>query len=92
MVLGCLVAMGKEAQGALPVLEKLEKTMEKLRDKRMQEDDFKRALMSLGPKQTREQLIASLPEEQLRLAVAQAIKYIRKPELRLSEVPMGKAP
>jgi hypothetical protein len=92
MVLGCLVAMGKEAQGALPVLEKLEKTMEKLRDKRMQEDDFKRALMSLGPKQTREQLIASLPEEQLRLAVAQAIKYIRKPELRLSEVPMGKVP
>lgn len=92
LVLTCLVSMGKEAQGVLPTLEKLEKTFEKLRDKRMQEEDFKRAVMNLGPKQTREQLIASLPEEQLRLSVAQAIKYIRKPELRLSEVPMGKKP
>ncbi|MEJ5276680.1 MAG: HEAT repeat domain-containing protein [Thermogemmata sp.] len=92
LVLGCLVAMGREAQGVLPTLEKLEKTFEKLRDKRMQEEDFKQALKNLGPKQTREQLIAALPEEQLRLAVAQAIKYIRKPELRFSEVPKGKTP
>lgn len=87
LVLGCLVSMGKEAQGVLPVLERLEKTFEKLRDQRMQTEEFKKALVNLGPKQTREQLIASLPEEQLRLAVAQAIKYIRKPELRFPDAP-----
>jgi HEAT repeat protein len=87
LVLTCLVSMGKEAQGVLPILEKLEQTFTKLRDQRMQTEEFQRALRNLGPKQTREQLIASLPEEQLRLAVAQAIKFIRKPELRFPDMP-----
>ncbi len=87
LTLGCLVSMGKAAQGVLPALEKLEKKFAALRDQRMNSDEFQTALKNVpkgqNPKQYREQLIASLPEEQFRLGVAEAMKYIRKPELRL---------
>lgn len=78
--LTALASMGVKASGALAELEKVEKKWEKLRQERLVENlkdkKFSEAYDKLSPKE-KEQVVASMPQEQVRLAVANTIKWIK---------------
>jgi HEAT repeat protein len=79
--LNTLAQMGVEANGAVPVLEKLEKKWAGLRETKMKENlknkQFLEAFTKLEPKE-KEQVIANLPEEQVRKGIEDAIAWIKK--------------
>jgi hypothetical protein len=58
----------------------------------MTDEDFKKAVLNLRKDQTKEQLIATLQEEQMRQMVARSITFIKKPELRFPDEKEGIAP
>ncbi|VTT99283.1 hypothetical protein : [Gemmataceae bacterium] len=78
--LTALASMGAKAQGAVGELEKAEKKWEKLRQERLAENlkdkKFSEAYDKLSAKE-KEQVVASMPQEQVRLTVANTIKWIK---------------
>jgi hypothetical protein len=79
--LNTLAAMGVKAEGAVPVLEELQKKWEKRREDKMKENfkdlQFKDAFEKLKAKE-KEQLIATMSEEQMRKAIENTIAWIKK--------------
>lgn len=75
-VLTALSAMGVKGEPALEALAKTEKLWADKREKRQKDDDFKKAVLNLKPEEIK-RVIDSLNEEQMRIAVANTIKYIR---------------
>jgi hypothetical protein len=75
-VLTALSAMGVKGEPALDSLVKTEKFWAEKRDKRQKDDDFKKLVANLKPEELK-QVINALTEEQMRLAVANTIKYIK---------------
>ena len=73
--LNTVAAMGEKGRPALDKLKEREKYWMEKRDKRKQDDDFKKATVNLKPDQI-EFLISSLQEEQLRKAITSTIEYI----------------
>jgi HEAT repeat protein len=75
--LNALAAMGVEARGAIPQLEKLEKKLAKIREDRVKSDDFRKQTVDLKPDQLK-MLIGVLPEEIARKSVVDCIDFINK--------------
>jgi hypothetical protein len=71
-----LAAMGEKGRPALDQLEKTEKYWAEKLDKRKQEVQFKKAVAKLSPEDLK-LVVNSLPEEQMRLTVANTIKFIK---------------
>jgi len=78
--LSALASMGVKATGAIVILEKAEKKWEDLRNKKMAENlkdkKFFEAYDKLTAKE-KEQVVASMPQEQVRLSIVNAIKWIK---------------
>jgi len=75
--LTALGSMGVKAQGAIPALEAMEKKWGMKRDERKKEEQIKKLLANYKTDKEREQLIAQLDEEQLRLAATSTIKWLK---------------
>ena len=76
-VLNALAAMGAEAKGAIPQLEKMDKKLAKIKEDRIKSDEFRKLTVDLKPDQLKT-LIANLPEELFRKSVVETIDYINK--------------
>jgi HEAT repeat protein len=78
--LSALASMGVKAEGAIPELEKQEKRWLKIREDKMIENlkdkKFAEAYDKLMQKE-KDQVIASMPQEQVRLTIASTIKWIK---------------
>ncbi|WP_439627345.1 HEAT repeat domain-containing protein [Gemmata sp.] len=90
--LTALASMGVKGAGAIEHLEKVEKKWEKLRQERLIENlkdkTFSEAYDKLSAKE-KEQVVASMPQEQVRLTVANTIKWIKNSK---PGVPGGEQP
>jgi len=75
-VLTTLAAMGVKGEPALDKLEKTEKFWAEKREKRQKDEDFRKVVANLKPEEIK-RVIESLNEEQMRLAVANTIKFIK---------------
>jgi HEAT repeat protein len=75
-VLGTLASMGVRAEPAIPELENTEKFWAEKLAKRKKEEDFKKAIVNLKPEEVK-RVVDSLTEEQMRLATANTIKFIK---------------
>lgn len=79
--LSALASMGVKANGAIPVLEKMEEKWKKIKDEKLAEQlkkkDFLEAYTKLKPEE-QAQVIANIPEEQARVAIGETIKWIKK--------------
>jgi hypothetical protein len=73
--LNTVAAMGEKGRPALDKLKAREKYWMEKRDKRKQDEDFKKAIVNLKPDQI-EILVSSLQEEQLRKACSNTIEFI----------------
>lgn len=71
-----LRAMGIKGQPALDQLEKTEKYWADKLNKRKEDVEFKKVVAKLSPEDLK-LVVGSLPEEQMRLAVANTIKFIK---------------
>jgi HEAT repeat protein len=74
--LATLASMGVEGKPALTRLEETEKLWSEKLEKRKKEEDFKKAVINLKPEEVK-RVVDSLTEEQMRLATANTIKYIK---------------
>jgi hypothetical protein len=74
--LAALRAMGIKGQPALDQLEKTEKYWKDKLEDRKKQKDFKEVILNLKEDQIK-LLISSLNEEQMRMAVANTIKFIK---------------
>ncbi|MBA4190525.1 MAG: hypothetical protein C0467_21270 [Planctomycetaceae bacterium] len=78
--LATMAGMGVKAQGAISELEKLEKKWEKLRQEKLAENlkdkEFFAAYDKLKQEE-KDKVIASMPQEQVRLTIVNAIKWIK---------------
>ena len=75
--LNALASMGTNSMGAIPQLEKLEKKLEQLREKKVNSDEFKKLTADLKADQLK-LVISSLQEEVMRKTVLDTIDYIKK--------------
>jgi hypothetical protein len=75
-VLGTLASMGVEGKPAIADLENTEKFWAEKLEKRKKEEDFKKAVVNLKPDEVK-RVVESLTEEQMRLATANTIKFIK---------------
>jgi hypothetical protein len=75
-VLATLRSMGVKGDPAIPELENTEKFWSEKLEKRKKEEDYKKAVINLKPDEVK-RVIESLTEEQMRLATANTIKYIK---------------
>jgi HEAT repeat protein len=95
--LTALAAMGVKAQGAIPELEKMEKKWADLRAKKMEENlknkQFNEAFGKLEQKE-KDQLIATMAEEQCRVGISKTIEWIKKskPGMPGGDPPMAPEP
>jgi hypothetical protein len=74
--LSTLREMGVEARPAIPALEKVEKKLDELKQKRMNKDEFKKWFLALKPEE-KKLVEENLPEELLKKVVAATIKWIK---------------
>ncbi len=90
--LNALAAMGTEAKGSIPYLEKMDKKLAKMKEDRINSDEFRKLTVDLKPEQLKI-LISNLPEEQMRKSVLETIDYINKSKPGLpGGVAVGAAP
>ncbi len=79
IALATLASMGVRAQGAIPELQKIEKKWMELRQMKLAENlkdkDFFAAYDKLKQEE-KDKVVASMPQEQVRLTVVNAIKWI----------------
>ncbi len=82
--LNTLTSMGPAAKASIPALEKLEKRLEKMRDERTKDEQFKKLVSELKPEDYLK-VVESLPEEQMRKTVITTIKFIKDPKSVIPE-------
>jgi hypothetical protein len=76
-VFTALASMGVKGRPAVPELERVEKLWAEKREKRIEQEDFKKAVANLKPDEVK-RVVASLQEEQVRKSVADTIEFINK--------------
>ncbi len=95
--LATLASMGVKAQGAIPELEKMEKKWAKLQQEKLGEylkdKKFFEAYDKMKPEE-KQQVVTTMPQEQIRLTIVNAIKWIKdsKPGMPGGEVAIPAPP
>jgi hypothetical protein len=73
--LATLASMGEKAKGTASHLQRIEQKLEKMREERKKDPELQKLIANLKPDDLK-LVYASLQEEQLRMAVAETIKFI----------------
>jgi hypothetical protein len=91
--LAALASMGEKAKGVVSHLQKAEQKLEKMREERKKDPELQKLVANLKPDELK-LVYASLQEEQLRMAVAETIKFINasKPGRPGPDPPAAPAP